>query len=768
MNLPYFNNLDKKSVWKFLADYFFLFLLLAGIGVNFYFETKVNKSLKQFVANEDLLSAKMKTIDQLEQMRRRITLLELNLRNYAITRDRDFMKAYVNELNQISRDIVLITDTTRNDAKNHIVEFLELRRAVQKKLDLENSFFQQVHAGAGEAELKKSLESFESMQVSSLASYNFIRLGSGLNREAILMSNRQQKDRLDFISLDYAIPYLTSFIFLVIACYTLYKILQVWDLNRWLNIAVKKEQEAQQTKDQFLANMTHELRSPLNSVLGYTNLMLKTQLKGEQVKFVKSIKTSGELLLNVINEVLDYSKLQSGHIHFNNHPFHFREQLEALGDIVSDRMSAKGLQYICEVEEDVPDQLNGDAGKLLQVLLNIIGNAIKFTQQGSICLKVGCIRKADDSVALFFRIRDTGIGIPPEKLTHIFDRFYQVENGLSKQHGGTGLGLSITRQMVLLQNGTLSVESTVGEGTQFDIQIPFTLASEEDFKRADNGLTLPASNTVTGAIFAPRTLDGKPLRVLVVDDNAMNRELSSYIFRDMGVQCKTVASGFEALDTLVQESFDIIFMDLQMPGMDGKETTVKIREGLGLNHPIVALSAYAQSAEKQKCLEAGMNAYLTKPIQEQDLIRVMQQFHPEQLAESGNSLIDMDYLKRIARNNPEFIDTVILKVADTLPAEIDMMKTAVEENDFKKVNRMAHDMKTTFGIMGLSKLTESSTRYFETWKPGRKTAKLYKMLEEMESAGRTIAQEIRKNFGKPGRPGSQSSTEEGMTGNPAA
>ena len=752
MNMLHLKGLDKKSVWKFLADYFFMFLLIAGIAVNFYFEMKVNKSLKHFVANEDVLASRLKTIDQLEQLRRRVNVIESYIRNYAITRDGDYLKAYDIEIISLSRDVVLVTDTTKSEARRHISEFSELRKALQRKLEYENELLKISIEDPTSNELRKAIESFESIQVNSMLSYNFLRLTTALNKEAIQLSNNQQKDRLDFISLDYAIPFLTSFIFLVIACYTLYKILQVWDLNRWLNIAVRKEQEAQQTKDQFLANMTHELRSPLNSVLGYTNLMMKTPLKGEQVKFVKSIKTSGELLLNVINEVLDYSKLQSGHIHFNNHPFHFREQLDALADIVSDRMSAKGLQYTCTVGEDVPDNLVGDSGKLLQILLNIIGNAVKFTQQGSITVQVSVVKtkKEEGKVTIAFRIRDTGIGIPSNKLAHIFDRFYQVENSLSRQHGGTGLGLSITHQMVVMQNGEIIVDSVVGEGTQFDIQIPFGIASAEDFKTTENGLTVPVTSmpNMTNSIAHHRS--GKPLRVLVVDDNVMNRELSGYIFKDMGVYCKTVSSGFEALDTLVQENFDIIFRDLQMPTMDGKETTVKIREGLGINIPIVALSAYAQSAEKQKCLEAGMNAYLTKPIQEGDLVNILQQFHPAHRGAGGEgSVIDMDYLNRIAKNNPDFIETVILRVADTLPAEIDLMKTAVEENNFKKVNQLAHDMKTTFAVLGLTRLTEASTRYFETWKPGKKTPKLYKMLDEIEKAGRTISIEIRKNFSKP-------------------
>ena len=766
MNIRHLKGLDKKSVWKFLADYFFLFLLVAGIVTNFYFESKVNRSLKVFVANEDVLALRLKTIDQLEQMRRRINTLESNVRSFAITHDNDFLRAFQNENNEIARDIILLTDTSKRIARDNAVEFLELRRAVQRKMAFENILLSQARLENGVDELRKSLESFESIQVNSMMSFHFIKLGNTLNKEAIVMGNRQQKDRVEFISLDYAIPFLTSFIFIVIACYTLYKILQVYDLNRFLNIAVKKEKEAQQTKDQFLANMTHELRSPLNSVLGYTNLMMKTALRGEQVKFVKSIKTSGELLLNVINEVLDYSKLQSGHIHFNNHPFHFREQLEALTDIVSDRMSAKGLQYTCEVDEDIPDNLNGDSGKLLQVLLNIIGNAIKFTQQGSISVRVSGSAIGSGKVNIAFHIKDTGIGIPPEKLAHIFERFFQVESGHAKQHGGTGLGLSITQQMVEMQGGEIRAESVVGEGTQFFIQIPFVIASEEDFKTIENGLTLPANSPAFNAPVFNSGDKANPLRVLVVDDNAMNRELSSYIFKDLGIHCTTVASGFEALDELVKETFDIVLMDLQMPGMDGKETTVKIRQGLNLDLPIVAVSAYAQSAEKQKCLEAGMNAYLTKPIQEAELIRMLQQFLPENRVQSGNSIIDMDYLNRIARNNRDFIDTVILKVADTLPAEISMMKTAVEENDYKKVNQLAHDMKTTFAVLGLTKLTESNTRFFETWKPGKKSPKLYKMLLEIEKAGQNIAMEIRKNFSKTRRKADSDS--EGLTENSAA
>jgi CheY-like chemotaxis protein len=409
--------------------------------------------------------------------------------------------------------------------------------------------------------------------------------------------------------------------------------------------------------------------------------------------------------------------------------------MNALSDIVRDKITEKGLAFECIVDSEIPDTLKGDPGKLLQVLLNLTSNAIKFTAEGKVAVKATCKEKTQDKIAIAISVADTGIGIPPDKLPHIFERFFQVEGGVGKTHAGTGLGLSITREMLALQGGTINVESESGKGTIFHVEISYEIQREADEDDGDGGeddnlrMQLPYS-----------------MKVLVVDDNTMNRELVAFILRDFGVKYTLVPGGHEALTLLAREQFDVVLMDLQMPGMDGKETTRRMREELKCDIPVIALSAYAQALEKQKCLEAGMDAYLTKPVKEKDLFETLEIYAPA----PAPVTVDMAYLKKIAGGNTEYIETVILKVADRLPREIEELKNAIYENNHEKVNILAHDMKTTFAVLGVSPAVAEPLRFLESWKMSTKNViKAGKMLEVIETVGGEVTFQILDTFANP-------------------
>jgi CheY-like chemotaxis protein len=485
--------------------------------------------------------------------------------------------------------------------------------------------------------------------------------------------------------------------------------------------------------------MTHELRTPLNSVLGYTRLLMKSPMRGEQQRFVKAIKTSGEVLLNVINEVLDYSKLQSGYIRFANEPFNPRDQLQNLADIVADRIKDKGLALNLRISDTIPEQLSGDAPKLVQVLLNITGNAIKFTQQGSISVTANCKERNAEMAWLEFVISDTGVGIPKEKVSHIFERFYQIDGGATRTYSGTGLGLAITQQLINLQGGSIRVESQEGVGTDFFIRLPFKI-SYATVAETGNEIRKTVEPTVSNTYSA---------RILVVDDNAMNRELAGYILEDLGFSCEVVANGFDAIEKLKTKSFDIVLMDVQMPGMDGRETTKKIRNVLKLDVPIIALSAFSQPVERKRCLEAGMNGYISKPMDENDLLEIVASFCKDKSPiVEDNTVLDLEYLRRISNGNREFIESVILKVAETLPAEMDKLKQALSKKNREEVNGIAHDMKTTFTVLGIINKTSEQIKYLEKWKstPGNRNGKLTKIVGEIEQICKKVSEEIRENF----------------------
>jgi signal transduction histidine kinase len=715
--------------------------MLVGIAVNFYFEMKVNRAIKEFTANQEKISHYQQYVRQVDLLSKKLDALEGQVRNLAISGKPEYIRNFTDDALAIHHESVLIADNLRSVFSSEDID--GLRKSIKQRIDFEsglvNSFWEN-----GSREMQKNLQLQESGQARFKFDLYFSIITSHLQAEIRSMNKKQDQEKLDIISLDYAIPHLTSFIFLVIAFFVLFKILQVYKLNKNLNQAVEKEHEAQLIKEQFMDNMTHELRSPLNAVLGYAGLLMKTSLKKDQQKFAKAIRTSGELLLNVINEVLDYSKIRSGYIHFANEPFCFKEQVAALLDIINDKLNEKGLVCEIDIDDNIPVYLIGDGSKLLQVLLNITFNAIKFTSAGKISIRVVCEEKGVDQVKLKFFISDTGIGIPKEKLPFIFDRFFQVQDNVTTKYAGTGLGLSITKQIVMLQGGSIHAESEPGKGTTFIFNLGFGIAKDQaqpDKKQPLAGLMNGEENVLTYRLkILPRDM-----KILIVDDNELNRELVCFLLKDMQVQFKTASRGQEALDRLKNEKFDVVLMDVQMPGMDGRETTRKIRTELKLQVPVIALTAFSQPAEKQRCLDAGMDVYLSKPVKEKELFEVLELFAPESLVTERS--VDIQYLKSIAQNNREFIDSVILKIADTLPQEIATLREAVEANDHELVNQISHDMKTTFAVLGLNDSVSEPIRYLESWNSARQSQdKVRKMLEIIEGTGAEVTAQILANF----------------------
>lgn len=497
-------------------------------------------------------------------------------------------------------------------------------------------------------------------------------------------------------------------VFAVIAALSLYRFYKASQRNKDLEQALAREKKEKEIKEQFIDTMTHELRSPLNSVLGYTNLLLRTRLDSDQQKYLRSIRASGELLLGVINELLDYSRIRSGHIRIASYPFRLRDQLAALDDIVRDKVSEKGLSFRCVIGNDVPDDLRGDSVKLLQVLLNLTYNSIKFTREGTITVTTTCKDRGNGGVLLQFDVADTGIGMPSDKLPRIFDRFYQVEAGGARMPVGTGLGLSISREILEKQGGTISVESEPGKGSVFHITIPYEVIGQGADDKSDGDMQLKKLG-----LKLPRGM-----RVLAVEDNVMNREIMASLLKMYGVQFEMAQSGAEAIRILGVKRFDVVLMDLQMPGIDGKETTRRIREELGSDVPIIALSAYAEAAEKQNCLAVGMDAYLTKPLQEDELFETLEFYTPE---EQQLGSLDLEYLEKMSRGNADFMNSVLMRVANELPREITELKDALVRNDQQKVNALAHDMKTTFAVLGMYGSVEESLTYLESWRSSPQT-----------------------------------------------
>lgn len=371
------------------------------------------------------------------------------------------------------------------------------------------------------------------------------------------------------------------------------------------NELAAEAQAASIAKGQFVANVSHEIRTPLNGIIGVCELMLQTEMTPEQKEYAQIINVSAGNLLNIINATLDFSKLDAKRMELERINFNLKQIMEEVVNAMIVNASRKKLELTNFIEPDTPLNLTGDAGRLRQILFNLIGNAIKFTSEGKITVTVATIEEKEGKTWLQFSVHDTGIGIPPDKIDLIFTPFTQIDESYMRKFGGTGLGLAISKGLVELMGGSIGVESTPWEGSNFWFVVPF--------KKEDIEPTIPATTVVSPPVALPTSL-----RILVVEDNLVNQKVICGILQKMGYTTVAVANGKEAIQALKTTHYDLVFMDIQMPEMDGFQATELIRDPksnvLEPHVPILALTAHALEGDREKCLAAGMNGYLSKPI----------------------------------------------------------------------------------------------------------------------------------------------------------
>ncbi|MCH5598817.1 response regulator [Niabella ginsengisoli] len=470
--------------------------------------------------------------------------------------------------------------------------------------------------------------------------------------------------------------------------------------------AKKLVEESLRLKQSFLSNMSHEIRTPINAILGFAELLGKRDIGSEENEYVRIIRSAGENLLRLLNDILDFSKLESNMMVFEEHPVSIDGILNSICNLYLPKARNKGITLNYECDANVPEVIVGDPVRLTQVITNIVGNAIKFTPKGSVLIFAKLISTTDTQSIIEFKIKDSGIGISKDKLSRVFKRFEQAGSETTRLYGGTGLGLSIAKHIVQSQGGAISVTSELGVGSIFSFTMPFAKYDSE------NSVNKKPVESVTDLSFL------EDLRILLVEDNTLNIKLINGIFLGTNVKVDVAETGGQAVEKVKDSFYDIILMDIELPDMNGYETTRIIRKDLKIQLPIIALTAHVLAGEKERCLEAGMNDYLTKPVNTRQLFEkinalITREFGLKQLAEeklavntlpsqklfsTENTVVDLSYLRELSDNNKEFEKEVIELFLSQVPSQMQELEEAIDHRNYSEIKMLAHKLKSSTAV----------------------------------------------------------------------
>lgn len=474
-------------------------------------------------------------------------------------------------------------------------------------------------------------------------------------------------------------------------------------------------ENAVKAKQQFLSNMSHEIRTPMNAIIGFTKVLLKTELTVKQKEYLQAIKMSGDSLIVLINDILDLAKVDAGKMIFEQTPFKMAASISAMLHLFETKIMEKNLKLVKEYDDNIPEVLVGDPMRLHQIILNLVSNAVKFTSKGKITVSINLLHEDENQAIIRFSVADTGIGIPEAKIGKIFENFQQASSGTSRLYGGTGLGLAIVKQLVESQGGTITVKSRIDEGSTFSFVLSFLKTADEAEPEAEN---LELDTEIKG------------IKVLVVEDITLNQLLMKTLLDDFGFERDVADNGKIAIEMMQKKSYDVVLMDLQMPEMNGFEATDYMRSTMKSNVPIIALTADVTTADLAKCKLVGMNDYIAKPVDERllysKIIGSIKKRNGSEVITNEDigtyKYIDLDYLNQRTKSRPKLMMEMITAYLEQTPPLITAMKQSLVDKDWDLLYASVHKMIPSFSIMGISIDFENMARKVQEYAINQKQA----------------------------------------------